>query len=116
MRVICTHPNASGNISGVTFVRHESGDMVSEEISTEQGARFLTIDGFHEFVSIAEAAGERQQVDDVILPQEDDSQTVLLKEDDEQESSSEDDDSSEEDDESIETVTRKPVGRGKKKK
>lgn len=47
MRVMCTLPNASTDIGGVRF-QSIGGNMISEEISDEQGARFLSIDGFSE--------------------------------------------------------------------
>ena len=46
MRVICTLPNASEEISGVKFTRLENGHVLSEEISDEAGARFLSIPGY----------------------------------------------------------------------
>lgn len=48
-KVKCNLPNASENISGVKFVSHASGGMVSEEISEEQAATFASINGYEIF-------------------------------------------------------------------
>ena len=48
MRVVCTIPNASENMSGIAFTRQPSGTLLSDEISEDQGARLLTIPGFSE--------------------------------------------------------------------
>lgn len=45
VQIICTLPNASDEISGVKFAKHEQG-MVSEEISEQQAAAFLEIKGY----------------------------------------------------------------------
>lgn len=46
-RVICTRPNASLNISGVSFQPTEDGmAIISEEISEEQAENFLLIPGY----------------------------------------------------------------------
>ncbi len=50
MRVICNIPNGSDEISGVKFGPQESGQRVSEEISDEQGQRFLSVKGFSVYV------------------------------------------------------------------
>ena len=44
-QIICTRPNASDEISGVKFTKHEKG-MLSEEVSEEQAAAFLEIPGY----------------------------------------------------------------------
>jgi hypothetical protein len=44
-RVICTLPNASEEISGVKFERHEMG-VISENVSDEQAANFASIKGY----------------------------------------------------------------------
>lgn len=44
-QVICTLPNASEEISGVKFTAVEGG-MLSEDISDEQAAHFLSIKGY----------------------------------------------------------------------
>jgi len=45
-KVLCTIENASELISDVRFVKHKDG-MISEEISDEQSAFFLSVTGFH---------------------------------------------------------------------
>lgn len=47
-KVICTLPNASDEISGVKFSKHpdREGAMVSENISEDQAAHFLSIAGY----------------------------------------------------------------------
>lgn len=45
MRVLCTRPNASDEISGVRFEKHEGG-MVSVDIGDEQAAAFLEVGGY----------------------------------------------------------------------
>lgn len=47
MKVICTLPNAADRINGVAFSPGDGG-MVSEDISQEQGNRFLAIPGYKE--------------------------------------------------------------------
>lgn len=54
MRVICNILNGADEISGVKFGPQESGQRVSEEISDEQGQRFLTIPGFLPYVERVE--------------------------------------------------------------
>lgn len=49
MRVRCTLPNASDEISGVKFAAHASGGKVSEEISEQAAAVFLSIPGYEAF-------------------------------------------------------------------
>lgn len=44
-RVICKLPNASEEISGVKFEKHDDG-MLSEEIGAEAAARFASIPGY----------------------------------------------------------------------
>lgn len=44
-KVICTRPNASTLISGVKFEPHDIG-VISEEISQEKAAEFLSISGY----------------------------------------------------------------------
>lgn len=45
MRVLCTLPNASKRISGVTFFRTPEG-VLSEEIDEETAAQFTAIPGY----------------------------------------------------------------------
>lgn len=45
VQVLCTRPNASGEISGVKFTKHEKG-MLSEEITEQQAAHFLAVKGY----------------------------------------------------------------------
>lgn len=94
MRVICNLPNASDNISGVAFTKH-GGQMVSEEISDEQAARFLGVSGFIEYVErktqesgvpSAEAHAQEEpagQTDPVITAPDSSSQDPDGSEDDE---------------------------------
>lgn len=51
MRILCTRPNASMHIGGVSFVKHGTA-MLSEEISEKVAAHFLKIEGY----TIAEPA------------------------------------------------------------
>ena len=44
-KVLCTLPNASGEISGVKFSQHEKG-MLSDEVSDEQAEFFAAIPGY----------------------------------------------------------------------
>ncbi len=44
-RVICTLPNASAKISGVTFIA-DKGQMISEEISDPVAENFASIKGY----------------------------------------------------------------------
>lgn len=44
-RVICTRPNASEEISGVKFTKHEQG-MLSAEITDQLAAAFIEIRGY----------------------------------------------------------------------
>ncbi len=44
-KILCTLPNASGEISGVKFVSHKNG-MLSEEIDDQVAAVFLQIPGY----------------------------------------------------------------------
>lgn len=44
-KVLCTLPHASDLINGVKFVEHKLG-MLSEEISDEAAALFLSIEGY----------------------------------------------------------------------
>lgn len=60
-KVICTLPNASEEISGVRFSPHESGGMVSEEISEEMASHFASVPGY---------AMHAEQVGLVLEPQE----------------------------------------------
>jgi hypothetical protein len=48
-RVLCTLPNASESISGVTFVEHVGG-MLSDEIDEALADIFLSVDGFIDFI------------------------------------------------------------------
>lgn len=45
MRVLCTRPNASEEISGVKFTAMDGG-MLSDELDEAAGAAFLEIDGY----------------------------------------------------------------------
>lgn len=45
MRVICTLPNASLSINGVSFMAHKLG-VISEEVDQDVGDAFLSIDGY----------------------------------------------------------------------
>jgi len=53
-RVICSLPNASGEINGIAFVE-DHGDMISEPIDQETAERFAAIPGY-EAVPIAGAS------------------------------------------------------------
>jgi hypothetical protein len=55
MKVICTLPNASDEISGVKFHPHDDGGLISEDVSPEVAAHFLSINGYKAF-DAAEAA------------------------------------------------------------
>lgn len=44
-RIICTLPNASSLINGVTFIGHKLG-AISEDIEQDVADAFLAIDGF----------------------------------------------------------------------
>lgn len=46
MKVLCTLPNASGSINGITFSRIASGHLLSQDLSDEQAKRFLSIPGY----------------------------------------------------------------------
>lgn len=59
-QVICTLTNASSLISGVSFSTCDEG-MISEEISDEVAARFLTIGGYKAALVAEEAAEEPKQ-------------------------------------------------------
>ena len=48
-RVICTLENASDEISGVKFFPLDEGGKVSDEVSDEQAALFLSIHGYEPF-------------------------------------------------------------------
>lgn len=116
MRVLCTIPTASTNISGIAFARHATGHMVSEEISDEQAARFLNVEGFRELEQTVpgdvepasqEPADEAKTDDD---DAEDDDETEDLDADDDEDV--EPDDASKEP-----TTARVPVRKsGAKKK
>lgn len=58
-QVICTSPNASEEISGVKFSRREAGGMISEEISDEQAAFFVSIPGY-KLATISKAPASTQ--------------------------------------------------------
>jgi hypothetical protein len=61
VQIVCTRPNASEEISGVKFTQHEQG-MLSEDISDEQAAVFLSIPGYH--VLGAEPHGDGRETED----------------------------------------------------
>lgn len=44
-KILCTLPNASENINGVTFVSHAKG-MLSEDVSDDVAETFLSIPGY----------------------------------------------------------------------
>jgi hypothetical protein len=46
MRITCTLPYASDDINGVKFAESEGGVKVSDEISDETAAQFLSIPGY----------------------------------------------------------------------
>ena len=49
MRVICTRPNASTEINGVKFTPTKDGTgVISDEVSEEVAALFLSIPGYHD--------------------------------------------------------------------
>ena len=45
-RVICSLPNASNKINDVDFAPHESGGVISGDLSEDLAAQFLTISGY----------------------------------------------------------------------
>lgn len=71
-KVICTRPNASDEISGVKFVSHGAGGMISEDISDEQAARFASIPGYA-------IAGMRQEDPDAVAKEADEMAALLKK-------------------------------------
>ena len=46
MKVTCSLPNASENISGIPFERQEDGSVVSAGLSAEAAAQFAEIPGY----------------------------------------------------------------------
>ena len=48
MRVLCTKPTGSTEVSGVCFTKGPGG-MISDDMSEEAAARLLTIPGFEKF-------------------------------------------------------------------
>lgn len=62
-KVKCNLPNASGLISGVKFVSHAAGGMVSEELTDERAAEFCEIPGYELFDPKAKAAAKQTPAD-----------------------------------------------------
>lgn len=58
-RVVCTLPYASDEISGVKFSPGDAGSMLSEEISDDAAARFLSIPGYEPYVDESAEKGEK---------------------------------------------------------
>ena len=126
MRVLCTIPNASTNISGIAFARHATGHMVSEEISDEKAARFLNVVGFRELeqpINVDVTNDSAQTVPGDVEPasQEpaDETETDDAEDDDETEDLDTDDDEDVETDDAPKepTTTRVPARKsGAKKK
>ncbi len=57
MKIECTLPNASEEISGIAFAKSEGGTMVSvDDVDPAEAARLLKIDGFRE----ADASPEKE--------------------------------------------------------
>jgi len=59
-RVICFLPNASDNISGVSFTALEEGRLISAEISEELAAIFASVPGY-ELVEEGEEEGVQEE-------------------------------------------------------
>lgn len=57
-RVICNLDNAGDEISGVKFYPLEDGGKVSDEISDEQAALFLSISGYEDYEGAAPPSAE----------------------------------------------------------
>lgn len=67
MKIECTLPNASEEISGIAFAKSEAGTMVSvDDVDPAEAARLLKIDGFRE----AEGSAEKEPAKPVKLAKE----------------------------------------------
>ena len=112
MRILCSIPNASTEISGVKFAS-AGGLMVSEDISEERAARFLSIEGFTEAPAIApnvfrvqdqDDAGAQAQTSDVEPTSQEPADAKDEAETDDDDAGDDDDDDDTEDQDAAEDV------------
>lgn len=64
MKILCTLPNASEEISGIAFEKHPNGGMVSVDPVPEDVAEvLLSIDGYKAVEEDTKQAGETKQAE-----------------------------------------------------